>query len=94
MEAELHPDIERIWFKGTEYTIALDVATTLVMRQEKVHNYTTPVHNIHGPFANCSSRNWLNELMNNALLSPCLHFVQARYIIRVVITQMRRSEGY
>ena len=32
--------------------------------------------------------------MNNALLSPCLHLVQARYIHRLVITQMRRSEGY
>ena len=32
--------------------------------------------------------------MNNALLSPCLHLVQARHIHRLVITQMLRSEGY
>lgn len=32
--------------------------------------------------------------MNNALLSPCLPLVQARYSLRVVITQMLRSKGY
>ena len=32
--------------------------------------------------------------MNNTLLSPCLHLVQAKYIFTVVITQMRRSKGY
>ena len=32
--------------------------------------------------------------MNNALLSPCLYLVQARYIFSVVITQMRRSKAY
>ena len=57
MEAELHPDVDRIGSKGTDYTLALDVAITLVMRLEKVHIFPTPVHNIHDPFANCSSRN-------------------------------------
>ena len=32
--------------------------------------------------------------MNNALLSSCLHLVQARYILGVVITQMQRSKGH
>ena len=32
--------------------------------------------------------------MNKALLPPYLHLVQARYILRVVITPMRRSKGY
>ena len=32
--------------------------------------------------------------MKNALLSPCLHLVQARYILKLVITQMRRLKGY
>jgi len=32
--------------------------------------------------------------MNNALLSLRLYLVQAQYILRVVITQTRRSEGY
>ena len=31
--------------------------------------------------------------MNNALLSPRLYLVRAKYILRVVITQMRGSEG-
>jgi len=32
--------------------------------------------------------------MNDALLLPRLYLVQAKYILRVVITQMRGSEGY
>ena len=32
--------------------------------------------------------------MNDALLSPHLYLVHAKYILRVVITQMRGSQGY
>ena len=82
METELHPGVDRILSKGTVYTLALDVATTLVLRLEQFNIYPRLFIIV------------LNELMNNAVLSPCLRLVQARYIFRVVITQMRRSKGY
>ena len=39
MEAELHPGVDRIISKGTVYTLALDVATTLVLRLEQFNIY-------------------------------------------------------
>ena len=67
---------------------------TSTMQPEQFNIYLRPVHNSHNLFANCSSRNWLNDQMNTALLSPRLYLVQTKYILRVVITQMRGSEGY
>jgi len=87
VEAELHSDVDRIcihllWMWLQHYS---------TMRLEQFNIYPRPVHNNHNP---CSSRSWLNDPMNNALLSPRLYLVQAKYILRVVITQMRGSEGY
>ena len=39
MEAELHPGVDRICSKGTVYTLALDVATTLVPWLEQFNIY-------------------------------------------------------
>ena len=39
VEAELHQGVDRILSKGTVYTLALDVATTLVLRLEQVNIY-------------------------------------------------------
>ena len=39
MEAELQPGVDRILSKGTEYTHALDVATTLVLKLEQFNIY-------------------------------------------------------
>ena len=39
MEAELHTDVVRILSKGTVYTLALDMAATLVLRLEQLNIY-------------------------------------------------------
>ena len=39
VEAELHPGVDRILSIGTVYTLALDVATTLVRRLEHFNIY-------------------------------------------------------
>ena len=83
LELELHLDVDRNWSKGTEYTLALDVAAAPVLWGQ---NRSTFIPDLCittiTPLLIVLLDGFMTEAINNASLSPRLHLMQARWILK------------